>query len=143
VTRFALFNRRALVLSVVLLLGASVMWAQQASQPAATTFTGPVSRATADGVTTGLVIFEPGSRTYWHSHPNGQLLMPQKGRMRTQRQGGPVRELGIGEPDYTAPNVRHWHGATPKEQLTQLTVGFGGTTKWEEEVTEQQYQGKK
>ena len=145
-TRHALLNRRAVVMSLLLLLGASIMWAGQAQPPAgqaATTFTGKTSRAAADGVTTGLVIFEPGARTYWHSHPNGQLLLAQKGRMRTQKQGGAVRELGVGEPEYAGPNIKHWHGATPTEQLTQLTIGFGGTTKWEEEVSEQQYLGRK
>ena len=136
-------TRRGVLLSLVLLFGASAIWAGQAQQPAdqaATTFTGKTSRATADGVTTGLVIFEPGARTYWHSHPNGQLIMAEKGRMRTQKTGEPVREMGPGEPVFAGPNVRHWHGATPDQQMTQLTIGFGGTTKWEEEVTEQQYQ---
>ena len=135
-------GRRGVLLSLVLLGGASAIWAGQAQQPAATTFTGKTSRATAEGVTTGLVIFEPGARTYWHSHPNGQLLMVQKGRMRTQKAGDRVLEVGPGEPVYAGANVRHWHGAAPDQQMTQLTVGFGGTTKWEEEVTEQQYQAK-
>ncbi len=144
-TQTTRLNRRGVLLSLVLLFGASAIWAGQAQQPAAPaapTFTGKTSRATADGVTTGLVIFEAGARTYWHSHPNGQLIMAQKGRMRTQKDGETVRELGAGEPVFAGPNVRHWHGAGPDQQMTQLTVGFGGTTKWEEEVTEQQYLGK-
>ena len=40
--------------------------------------------------------FEPGARTFWHSHDNGQLLMVEDGRMRTQKKGGPLKELGKG-----------------------------------------------
>ena len=29
--------------------------------------------------------FEAGARTYWHSHDNGQLLLVEDGRMRTQK----------------------------------------------------------
>jgi quercetin dioxygenase-like cupin family protein len=86
--------------------------------------------------------FEPGARTYWHSHDNGQLLLVEDGRMRTQKKGGPVRELGKGESDYTGPNVVHWHGAVPGQQLIQINVGFGGSTKWLNEVTDVEYNGK-
>jgi quercetin dioxygenase-like cupin family protein len=86
--------------------------------------------------------FEPGARTYWHSHDNGQLLLVEDGRMRTQKKGGPVRELGKGESDYTGPNVVHWHGAVPGQQLIQINVGFGGSTKWLNEVTDAEYNSK-
>ena len=83
--------------------------------------------------------FEPGARTFWHSHDNGQLLLVEDGRMRTQKKGAPVKELGKGESDYTGPSVVHWHGAVPGQTLIQINVGFGGTTKWLEEVTDAQY----
>ena len=83
--------------------------------------------------------FEAGARTYWHSHDNGQLLLVEDGRMRTQKKGGLVKELGKGDSDYTGPNVVHWHGAAPGQTLIQINVGFGGTTKWLEEVTDAQY----
>src|SRR6266700_1566235 len=38
--------------------------------------------------------FEAGARSAWHSHENGQLLMVEDGRMRTQKKGGPLKELG-------------------------------------------------
>jgi quercetin dioxygenase-like cupin family protein len=83
--------------------------------------------------------FEPGARTYWHSHDNGQLLLVEDGRMRTQKKGGAVRELGKGESDYTAAKVVHWHGAVPGEELIQINVGFGGETRWLEQVTDAEY----
>jgi quercetin dioxygenase-like cupin family protein len=86
--------------------------------------------------------FEPGARTYWHSHDNGQLLMVEDGRMRTQKKGGPMRELGKGESDYAGPNVIHWHGAAPAQPAIQINVGFGGETKWLTEVSMAEYNGK-
>jgi quercetin dioxygenase-like cupin family protein len=86
--------------------------------------------------------FEPGARTYWHSHDNGQLLLVEDGRMRTQKKGGAVKELGKGESDYAGPNVVHWHGAVPGQTLIQINVGFGGETKWLQAVTDAEYGGK-
>jgi len=86
--------------------------------------------------------FEPGARTYWHSHDHGQLLLVEDGRMRTQKKGGPVKELGKGESDYAGPNVVHWHGAVPGQALVQINVGFGGDTKWMAEVTDAEYNGR-
>ena len=86
--------------------------------------------------------FEPGARTFWHSHDNGQLLLVEDGRMRTQKKGGAVRELGKGESDYTAGKVVHWHGAVPGEELIQINVGFGGETRWLDQVTDAQYNGR-
>jgi len=86
--------------------------------------------------------FEPGARTAWHSHDKGQLLLVEEGRMRTQQKGGAVRDLGVGESDYAAPNVVHWHGATPDRSLVQINVGFGGETKWLQPVTDAEYNKK-
>jgi quercetin dioxygenase-like cupin family protein len=86
--------------------------------------------------------FEPGARSFWHSHDNGQLLYVEQGRMRTQKRGQKMRELGVGESDYTGPNMEHWHGAAPQTHLIQVNVGFGGAAKWLEEVSEAQYSGK-
>jgi quercetin dioxygenase-like cupin family protein len=86
--------------------------------------------------------FEAGARTYWHSHERGQLLMVERGKMRTQKRGQPMQELGEGGTDYTAPNVVHWHGAAPDQALVQINAGFGGTASWFEEATADQYAGK-
>jgi len=86
--------------------------------------------------------FEAGARTFWHSHDNGQLLLVEDGRMRTQKRGGAIKELGKGESDYTGPKVVHWHGAAPGQALVQINVGFGGETRWMEQVTDAEYAGK-
>ena len=86
--------------------------------------------------------FEAGARSAWHSHDHGQLLLVEDGRMRTQKKGAPIKELGKGESDYTGPNVVHWHGAVPGQALVQINVGFGGETKWMEKVTDAEYGGR-
>jgi quercetin dioxygenase-like cupin family protein len=87
--------------------------------------------------------FDAGARTAWHSHDRGQLLMVEEGRMRAQKRGQPIKEFGVGESEYTAPSVVHWHGAASGQPLVQLNVGFGGGSKWFEDVTEAEYQGRK
>ena len=87
--------------------------------------------------------FEAGARSAWHYHDHGQLLLVEDGRMRTQKKGGSIKELGKGDSDYTGPSVVHWHGAVPGQALVQINVGFGGETKWMERVTDAEYEGKK
>jgi quercetin dioxygenase-like cupin family protein len=141
-------NRIAVVLWLVLLLVASARWVGQAQAPAGAQpgddprFTGKSVTMDAKDVSGGRRRFEPGARTIWHSHDKGQLLLVEEGRMRTQKKGGPVRELGVGESDYAGPNIAHWHGATPTQALVQVNVQFGGETKWLEKVTDAEYNKK-
>ena len=111
------------------------------AQPALITGTSTTSEPT--GVTLGRRRFEPASRTYWHSHPGGQLILIEEGRALVQERGKPVRTLAPGESIFTGPNIAHWHGATATQPMTQLNVGFpGGATKWMDPVTDAQYSGK-
>jgi quercetin dioxygenase-like cupin family protein len=115
-------------------------------QPAAANparFTGTSTAMDGKELTIARRRFEAGARTYWHSHDNGQLLMVEQGRMRTQKRGNAMQELGVGASDYTAPNIVHWHGAAPDQPLVQINAGFGGAAKWLEEVTADEYGGKK
>jgi len=90
----------------------------------------------------GLRRFEPGNRTYWHSHEGGFILFVQEGRARVQTRGQPMKELGPGEIDYTPPGVQHWHGSAPGEILMQLgIVPFGGGIEFLEAVSDAQYNG--
>ena len=112
-----------------------------AAQPALITGTSTTAEPT--GVTVARRKFEPASRTYWHSHPGGQLLLIEEGRALVQERGKPVRTLSPGESIFTGPNIAHWHGATPTQAMTQLNVGFpGGATKWMDPVSDAQYSGK-
>lgn len=93
-------------------------------------------------VVAGARTFEPGSRTYWHSHAGGFILFVQEGKARVQTRGGALRELGPGEIDYTPPGVEHWHGAAPDQSLLQLGVlPFGGGIEFTDPVTDAEYNG--
>jgi quercetin dioxygenase-like cupin family protein len=86
--------------------------------------------------------FEPGARSAWHRHADGQLIFVERGEARLQKRGGPLREMGVGDSDYTPPNVDHWHGAAPDQEFYQVAVGFGEATEWLEKVSDAQYAGR-
>jgi quercetin dioxygenase-like cupin family protein len=128
---------------VAVLLGLGLLLVGSSyAQPTAPLFTGKSVVMDGKDLTAARRSFEPGARTYWHSHDNGQLLLVEDGRMRTQKKGGPIKELGKGESEYAGPNVVHWHGAVPGQALVQINVGFSGGTKWMQAVTDAEYNGK-
>ena len=92
----------------------------------------------ASAVRTTRLRFPKGSRSNWHTHSWGQLLMIEEGKGRTQVRGGPVQEMTPGQPWWTPANVEHWHGAAPDEDALQLTI-YEGTVNWKEPVTEKEY----
>jgi quercetin dioxygenase-like cupin family protein len=117
-----------------------------APNPGAARFTGKQTMLESGGSETIRVArgrFEAGTRSYWHSHDNGQLIFVQEGRGRVQRRGEAVKEIGLHESDYTEPKVVHWHGAAPDQHAVFATVAFGGATQWLDEVPEDQYLGKR
>ena len=117
---------------------ASLTPAEQAERVARTGGSVPVEA----NINAALRRFEPGNKTYWHSHEGGFVLFVQEGRARVQRRGERMKELGAGEIDYAPPGVEHWHGAAPNEPLLQLgVVPFGGGIKFLEPVTDAQYNG--
>jgi quercetin dioxygenase-like cupin family protein len=132
-------TRIAFLLGLGLLLVASTYAQQPADDPR---FTGKSTVMEGKELTVARRHFEPGARSAWHSHDKGQLLLVEEGRMRTQKRGQGVKELGVGESDYTGPNLVHWHGAAPGQALVQINVGFGGETKWLEKVSDAEYSRK-
>jgi quercetin dioxygenase-like cupin family protein len=141
-------TRLMLVLAFAGVLALTAVWTGRAQQqPAGATLpriTGTSTVMDGKDLTVARRRFEAGARTYWHSHDLGQLLLVEKGRMRLQKRGHRMRQLGVGESDYTPPKIVHWHGAAPDQPLVQINVGFGGdATKWFEEVTADDYAGKK
>ena len=100
---------------------------------------GTPSSVDAKAVNTTRLKFPAGSRSNWHTHTWGQLLMIEEGKSRTQARGGPVIETVPGQPWWTAAGVEHWHGAAPDQDALQLTI-YEGDVKWLEPVTDQQYQ---
>jgi len=79
-----------------------------------------------------------GSRSNWHSHASGQLLMIEEGKGRTQERNGPLLEMTPGVPWFTKAGIEHWHGAAPDQDVVQLTI-YEGDVKWLEPVTDAVY----
>ncbi|MEX1256980.1 MAG: cupin domain-containing protein [Gemmatimonadota bacterium] len=92
----------------------------------------------AEGLTVLRLRFPAGVRSNWHTHADGQLLMIEEGRGRTQVRGGVVEEVGPGQPWYTGPGIEHWHGAAPDSDVAQWTV-YNGQVTWLDPVTDEQY----
>jgi quercetin dioxygenase-like cupin family protein len=90
----------------------------------------------------GLVTFEPGARSAWHTHPAGQVLIVTAGVGRVQQWGGPVQDIRPGDVIWTPPGVKHWHGAAPGTALTHLAIqdAVGGkNVAWFDKVSDEQY----
>lgn len=126
--------------------------ARAGSQPSAyavdESFTGtvrrdPLIRADAPGrVGTGFVTFEPGARTFWHTHPLGQILIVVAGSGRVGTWGGPVRTVAAGDAVWFAPGEKHWHGAGPETAMTHIAVTEtldGNAVEWLEPVADDAY----
>ena len=126
--------------SFVLLLVASTRWIGHAEQDDPH-FTGHSDVLDNKDLSASRRSFDAGARSAWHSHSKGQVLFVEEGRARVQRKGQPIKEFGVGETDYTGPNVVHWHGATPDRRLVQVALSFG-EIKWMEKVTDAEYSSK-
>ena len=121
---------------------------QAATRGPATTFTGTVwvtSLVPNDSIYTtvaGSVAFEPGARSFWHSHPTGQLLIVTDGVGYHQIKGEPKQLIRKGDVVKCPPNVVHWHGASPESKMTHLYIipnTDKGIVNWLKAVTEAEY----
>ena len=89
-----------------------------------------------------LVIFEPGARTAWHTHPLGQTLVVTAGLGWAQRWAGPVEEIRPGDVVWFPPGEKHWHGATATKGMSHVAIQEaldGKTVDWMEQVGDGQY----
>jgi len=123
---------------------------RSSSQGSAEYFTGSVTINTLftahepSRATGGLVTFQPGARTAWHSHPIGQTLIVTAGNGRIQQWGGPIEEISQGDVVWIPPGQKHWHGAAPNSAMTHIAIQEsleGKTADWKEQVSGEQYQG--
>jgi quercetin dioxygenase-like cupin family protein len=89
------------------------------------------------------VLFEPGARTNWHTHPEGQILYVLTGTGRLQKEGEGVLEIQPGDIVYIAPGEKHWHGAAPDTFMVHIAISpaleTDGATEWLEPVTDEDY----
>ncbi len=90
----------------------------------------------------GLVTFEPGARTNWHTHPLGQTIIIAQGKGLVQTWGELHIEVNVGDVITFAPGEKHWHGATPTTGMSHIVIHEaldGKAVDWLEPVTEAQY----
>ncbi|GAB4058562.1 (R)-mandelonitrile lyase [Uliginosibacterium sediminicola] len=93
-------------------------------------------------VSGGLVSFEPGARTNWHSHPLGQTLLVTAGSGLIQHWGGPVQEIRPGDVVSIPAGVKHWHGAAADSAMSHIAIQEsldGNSADWMEKVSDEQY----
>ena len=96
-------------------------------------------------VSGGIVTFEPGARTAWHTHPLGQTLLVLSGLGRAQKEGGAIEEIRPGDVVWFAPGEKHWHGAAPNVAMSHLAMqeaDGGKYVNWLEKVSDAEYGGK-
>ena len=88
------------------------------------------------------VTFEPGARTAWHTHPQGQTLIVTAGCGWVQREAGPVEVIRPGDVVWFSPGEKHWHGAAVTTAMTHIALQErlnGKVVDWMEKVTDEQY----
>ena len=128
---------RSRILTALIVTGVAITMASAAAQQS-NFMGGTPSQLDVKAVRTLRLKFPAGSRSNWHSHSNGQLLMLEEGLGRTQDRNGPLLEMVPGVPRYTKAGVEHWHGAAPDQDSVQLTI-YEGDVKWLEPVTDAVY----
>lgn len=90
----------------------------------------------------GLVEFERGTRSAWHTHPAGQTLIVTKGVIITGTEQGEVQIAREGDTILCPPDLKHWHGATDKQDGAHIAltgVKDGNNVKWLEKVSDEEY----
>ena len=102
------------------------------------------SLVTADSINrnaVGSVTFEPGARTYWHSHPGGQIILALEGEGFYQEKGSGKRILKKGDVIKCPANTPHWHGASVEKEFIQVAITGRekGPTQWLQPVTVEEY----
>lgn len=95
----------------------------------------------ANHIGVGSVTFEPGARTNWHVHPDGQILIVISGVGYYQEQGSSKIILGKGDAVTCPPDTPHWHGASKYQEFVQIAVTsrLKGPTEWLHAVSDEEY----
>lgn len=93
----------------------------------------------------GNVVFEPGARNNWHTHPGGQILIVTDGIGYYQEKGKSIQIIRKGDVVNIAPDVVHWHGASANSEMTHLAINPNtqkGIVTWLQRVTDEEYYAK-
>jgi len=91
----------------------------------------------------GNVVFEPGARTNWHTHPAGQILLVTDGTGFYQEKGKEAKALKQGDVINIPSGIEHWHGAGHTERLVHVAISNFKNEKnvtWLTPVTNEEYE---
>ena len=90
----------------------------------------------------GIITFNPGGRTVWHSHPKGQRIIILQDVGWVQQWEGAKVEVRPGDVIWIPPDVKHWHGATANTGMSYyayVEIDNGKIVENMEAVTDSQY----
>lgn len=90
------------------------------------------------------VVFAPGCRNNWHTHPSNQILLVKQGVCYYQEEGKPIQKFAAGDVINVLPGIRHWHGASPDTVMIHTAININtekGVVNWLEPVTDEAYNG--
>ncbi len=90
----------------------------------------------------GNVTFKKGSRTNWHKHSGGQILLITAGEGRYQEKNKDIQILKEGDVIKIEPNIEHWHGAAPNRDFAHISIETNlpnNSTTWLDPVTDEEY----
>lgn len=84
------------------------------------------------------VFFQPGHRTDWHHHTQGQYLYVTGGEGRIANDKGESAVLRAGDWAYVPAGERHWHGAGPGNFFQNVVISLGQLI-YDEKVNDEEY----
>lgn len=90
----------------------------------------------------GQVTFEPCTRTDWHYHDGGQILLVTEGVGVFEMEGEPARLMQAGDVILIPPGKKHMHSAIDDSEFAHIAIGVNpnvGTTNWLDKVTDDEY----
>lgn len=88
------------------------------------------------------VTFEPCTRTNWHYHTGGQVLLVTNGEGRHQIRGKEIEILKPGDVVKVDPYIEHWHGAAPNSWFSHIALTPNPDSNkpvWLKPVTDKEY----
>ena len=88
------------------------------------------------------VVFEPGARTAWHTHPLGQTLYVLSGVGLVGLRNIAPQTINAGDTVWIPPGEEHWHGASATNSMTHIAIQEelnGSVAEWLEKVSDEQY----
>ena len=101
-----------------------------------------VERDKNDDFSVGSLTYEPGTRSNWHTHPKGQVLIIIEGEGFFQEKGKPAQAIKKGDVVNAKENTEHWHGASATSKMVDIAItNYKGDEQvtWLRPVTDEEY----